>query len=52
MVGTETFHINNEMEDGMPYFRIMWQGLPDITNKVENEVKSNQYKNQTENNII
>ena len=27
---------------GMPRIRIMWQGHPDITNKVEKDVKSNQ----------
>ena len=35
------------MESGTPYFVIMGQGHPDITNKVEKDVKSNQSINQT-----
>ena len=36
---SETLHINNERRTGMPCFRIMWQGHPDIANKVEKDIK-------------
>ena len=33
----------------MPHFRIIWQGHPDITNKLEKDVESNQTKHILEN---
>ena len=30
---------------GTPHFRIIWQGHPDITNKVKRDVKANQSNN-------